>query len=278
MRPDLGSHKKTRLVQAGCQRSGSILHDKVSKEHAAFLTDDFRQIFGQNEDQSSLRFATILHSVVPVDTKRAIDAVIEMENELHRLLASDGLQFLGAVEVEVVNLDLMRRIKASTGDQARKLTVLERLVDPGDGTLDTGLLIHIHGILDLRASILRDDEIRDRLQQSPFWSRSGHQVEVKSFFVKNSITTNLTNIASYITKGGNESLRYNPGFGRDPADQVEASIWRQGLGRKEYGADTVTDERALSFFEIAILDDVWRTLMDRAADGRGYLVSIGENL
>jgi hypothetical protein len=276
VRPDLGSHKKTRLIQAGCCDSGSILHGKVSEEHAALLTNDFHRIFGQSDNQSSLRFVTFLHTVVPVDTKRAIDAVTEMEGEIHRLLASDGLRFLGAVEVEVVNLDLMRRINASKGDQARKLKVLERLVDPVAGMLNVGLLIHIHGVLDLRNSILQDGEIRDRLQQSPFWSRSGHQVEVKSFFAKNSTKTNLANIAAYITKGGNETLRYNPGFGRDPVDQLEASIWRQGLGRKEYGADTVTDERALAFSEIATLDQIWQTLMGRSTDGRGYIVSIGE--
>lgn len=142
MRPDLGSHKKTRLTRAGCCDSGSILHEKVSKEHARILTDDFRHVFGQNADQSNLRFVTILHSVVPVDARRAIDAVTEMEKEIHRRLASDGLHFLGAVEVEVVGLDLMRRIKATGEDQVRKLTVLERLVDPIDGALDRGLLIH----------------------------------------------------------------------------------------------------------------------------------------
>lgn len=278
MRPDLGSHKKTRLARAGCCDSGSILHDKVSKAHAAVLTDNFRRAFGRSEDQSNLRLVTILHSVVPVDEKRAIDAVTEMEKELHRLLASNGLRFLGAVEVEVVSLDLMRRIISSSEDQSRKLTVLDRLIDPGQGTLDKGLLIHIHGVMDLRNSALRDDEIRDRLRQSPFWSRSGYQVEMKSFFAKNSTTKNLANIAAYITKGGNEKLRYNPGFGRDPADQIEASIWRQGLGRKDKGAETATDERALSFSEIAKLDEIWRMLMDRAQDGRGYMVSIGEGL
>lgn len=275
-RPDLGTHKKTRLSQAGCHESVSILHDSVSSQHAALLTDDFRQVFGQSEDQSNLRFVTILHSVVPIDAGRTSASVAEMESEIHRQLASTGVHLLGAVEVEVVNLDLMRRIKASTGGQARKLTVLERLIDCADDTLDIGLLVHFHGVLDFRNSKLQDGEIRNRLQQSPFWSRSGHQVEVKALFSKSSITTNLANIAAYITKGGNERLRYNPGFGRDPVDQLEASIWRKGTGRKEYGAETVTDERALSFTEITTLDEVWRTLMDRAPDDRGYLVSIGE--
>jgi hypothetical protein len=276
LKPDLGIHKKTRLVQAGCHGSGSILHDKVSSQHAALLTDDFRKTFGQSLDQSNLRFVTILHSVVPVDTGRAMASVAEMEQEIQKSLGSTGVQFLGAVEVEVVNLNLMRRIKASKGDQARKLTVLERLIDPADGILDTGLLVHIHGVLDLCNSILQEDEIRVRLQQSSFWSRSGHQVEVKAFFSKNDITKNLGDIAGYITKGGNETLRYNPGFGRDPADQLEAAIWRTGLGRKDSGAETITDERALSFSEIAALDEIWRSLMDRSADGRGYLVSINE--
>ena len=277
MKPDLGSHKKTRLTQAGCHGSGSILHDNVAKQHATLLADDFRKIFGQSEDQSNLRFVTILHSVVPVDTGRAIASIAEMEREIERILATTGARFLGAVEVEVVSLELMRRIKASKGDQARKLTVLEGLIDPDDGYLDTGLLVHIHGVLDLCNSILREDEVRDRLQASPFWSKAPYQFELKEFFSTNDITKNLVNIAAYITKGGNETLRYNPGFGRDPADQLEARVWRAGLGRKDSGADTVTDERALSFTEISRLDKIWRALMDRSPDGRGYVISVGES-
>lgn len=274
MKPDLGSHKKTRLVQAGCHSSRSILHDQVSKEHAMLLANDFRQIFGQSEDQSNLRFVMILHSVVPVDTGRAIASAAEIELEIKRVLSPTGARFLGAVEVEIVSLELMRRIKASKGDQARKLTVLEGLIDPADGYFDAGILVHIHGVLDLCNSILREDEIRGQLQASPFWSKAPYQVELKEFFSTNDITKNLTNIAAYITKGGNEALRYNPGFGRDPTEHLEAQIWRAGLGRKDSGADTTTDERALSFREISTLDEIWRALMDRSTNGRGYLISI----
>lgn len=154
--------------------------------------------------------------------------------------------------------------------------MLEGLIDPADGYLDTGLLVHVHGVLDLCNSILREDEIRDRLQASPFWSKAPYQVELKAFFSTNDITKNLTNIAAYITKGGNETLRYNPGFGRDPTEHLEAQIWRAGIGRKDNGADTTTDERALSFREISSLDEIWRALMHWSANGRGYLISIGE--
>lgn len=276
IKPDLGSHKKTRLTRAGCHESGSILHDSVAKQHATLLTNDFRKIFGKSEDQSNLRFVTILHSVVPVDTGRAIASASEMEREIERMLTPTGARFLGAVEVEVVSLDLMRRIKASKGDQTRKLTVLEGLIDPADGYLDTGILVHIHGVMDLCNSILREHEIRDRLQASPFWSKAPYQVELKAFFSTNDITKNLTQIAEYITKGGNETLRYNPGFGRDPTEHLEAQIWRAGLGRKDSGADTATDERSLSYSEISTLDEIWRWLMGRSADRRGHLISIGE--
>jgi len=44
IRPDLGTHKRTRLMQAECDRSKSLLHDDVAERHAELLTDDFRHM------------------------------------------------------------------------------------------------------------------------------------------------------------------------------------------------------------------------------------------
>jgi hypothetical protein len=88
---------------------------------------------------------------------------------------------------------------------------------------------------------------------------------------------NLRNIASYLTKGGNDQLRYNAGFGRDLVEDLDAKIWRAGTGRADKGGETVADERGLTVGEIKFLDDMWRELMDRKRNKRGYLVRIGGN-
>ena len=91
-------------------------------------------------------------------------------------------------------------------------------------------------------------------------------------FKSRSIGQNLQGIASYLTKGGNEQLRYKAGYGRDLAEDLEAKIWRAGLGRKDGGAETVEDDRGLTVGEVAFLDEVYDKLMRSRRDRRGYLV------
>ncbi len=69
------------------------------------------------------------------------------------------------------------------------------------------------------------------------------------------------------------------------AEDLDAKIWREGTGRadkgepknreREHDGETVADERGLTIGEIVFLDDVWRELMDRKRNKRGYLVRLG---
>jgi hypothetical protein len=96
-----------------------------------------------------------------------------------------------------------------------------------------------------------------------------------TLFKDRTVIQNIQGIASYVTKGGNEQLRYNTGFGRDLDDDLDAKMWRAGTGRADKGGETVSDERGLTVGEIAFLDDVWRNLMGRKRNKRGYLVRLG---
>lgn len=273
MRPDLGSHKKTKLIRAGCAGSGSLLHSDVANAHSISLRQDFRDRYENvpPEDQDHLRFVTILHSVTRLDSDQVIQAAYEMDDCITGAFSGTGATCLGAIEFEIVNLAMLRRIGSLKDDETRKLDVLERLTD---GQLDTGVLIHFHGVVDLSNSILRSDELRERLMTTEKWQKSDYQVELKGFYKTRTLAENLDGIAGYITKGGNDTLRYNPGFGRDPDDQLDAQVWRAGMGRADRGGETISDERSLTLGEIAFLDQVWLQLMMRRQDHRGYLIAL----
>jgi hypothetical protein len=271
MQPDLGTHKRTRLTQAGCEGSGSLLHDDVARRHAELLARDFLAQFGHEHPQQ-LRFVTVLHSVTGMNEGEVLRAAASMERNIRLAFSGTGVACTGVTEVEAVNLRLMRRAGSPQGSEYRKLRVLEKLLPPSDDDLEFGILVHFHGVLDLRNSILCEAGVRDLLRGVEDWRRAPFQIEVKKLFASRSTADNLKNIAAYVTKGGNDTLRYNLGFGRDLDGDLDARVWRAGTGRADKGAETVTDERSLSFAAIALLDRVWIGLMIRRADDRGYVL------
>jgi hypothetical protein len=234
-----------------------------------------------------------------LDKDAVMRAVEEMETALSRVFDGSETWLLGAVEVEIVNVGLLRRIGTGGDDEARKLNVLQRLdetdaLDAADErsgsralemvdseTADehgsSRALVHFHGIVDLvdGNSSLREKVFHERAKEMACWLRSPYQIELKRLFKNRTVLQNVQEISRYLTKGGNDQLRYNAGFGRDLDQDLDAKIWRAGTGRADKGGETVADERGLTVGEIAFLDSVWRELMDRNSDGRGYLLPLG---
>jgi len=284
MRPDLGVHKRIRLRRAGCGESKSLLHDSVARHHSKLLQDDYKKRWGhltRDLALTRLRLLTVLNSIVPLNQRAVIRSVERMERVLERVFKEAGARLLGAVEVEIVNLSLLRKIGSLSEDETRKLNVLESIsasdAENGSkipGAQEVGVLVQFHGIVDLgvRNSLLREDQLRKGTKKITAWQRSPYQVEIKRLFKDRSVEQNLQDIASYITKGGSDRLRYNAGFGRDLAEDLDAKIWRTGTGRTDEGGDTVADERGLTIGEIKFLDDIWNALMARKLNKRGYLV------
>ena len=282
-RPNLGTQKNTRLRRAGCGASGTLLHRNVAAQHGELLAEDYVKRLGKlkrAEAYERLRFLTVLHSVVPLDKRKVFRAIQQMEVSLGRVFDGSGVWMLGAVEVEIVSIALLRRKGSLGNDEARKLNVLEGLQRTSGFTKDypdSGVLVHFHGVVDLGNSTLREDQLRKRFSKVAAWQRSPYQIELKRLFSENTVSKNLRFLASYLTKGGNDQLRYNPGFGRDLDEELDAKIWRSGLGRADQGGETSPDERGLTLVEIAFLDQTWRDLMDRKRNGRGYLVKFSGN-
>ncbi|MGJ0394344.1 MAG: hypothetical protein ACR650_16625 [Methylocystis sp.] len=286
-RPDLGTHKKTRLKQAGVGQSGSLLHDQVAKKHAALLAGELKtraRKVGLEEANDRFRFMTVLQAVVEPDLEKVCEAVKAMEADFEHTVGQMGLWSRGAIELEIVNLTILKKISGLSDGEARKLNVLTDLTEaqefdglllPASGAV-TGLLVHSHVVVDMGAGHKTAEvALRERIRRRGCWDKK-YQLEIKGLFRNRNVADNLDKIAAYVTKGGNENLRYNAGFGRDLAEDVESKMWRKGLGRADKTGETIEDERGLTAGDVAALDGLYVWLMKRRNDNRGYIIGSNE--
>jgi hypothetical protein len=283
IRYDLGAHKKTRLKLAGAENSGSLLHDNISKVHAQKLSTELRNRADKagTSAKNRFRFMTILQAVVEPSEKMVSTSVEALEGQFQTIIGDLGLWSRGTIELEMVNLTILEKISSLSDNEARKLNVLTELGElqefmglmiPTSKSL-TRVLVHCHVVVDLgKTPEATEEEIRKRIRSKGYWNKSKYQVEIKGLFKNRAVSTNLNKIAAYVVKGGNENLRYNAGFGRDLAEDLEAKIWRAGTGRKDKGAETIEDERGLTVAEVKRLDELYVWLMKRRRDKRGYLI------
>ena len=284
VRYNLGTHKRIRLRRACVESSGSLLHDGVAKAHAIklFLELNRRAKAISADADQRLRFMTVLQGVVD-PTIEAVEAeVVRLETAFKSMLSSMRLWSRGAIELEMVNLDILERIKTAREDEGRKLNVLSSLMPvkefqglmvPDDKT-KSKILVHCHAVIDLGKYPARNLELLlDKKKREPSWNTTAYQVEIKGLFKNRTASKNLNAIAAYVTKGGNENLRYSAGFGRDLAEDLEAKIWRVGLLDKD---EKVADERGLTVGEVQQLDQLYVWLMRRRSDKRGYIIGTSD--
>jgi hypothetical protein len=283
IRYDLGKQKKTRLKIAGVANSGSLLHNDISKKHAEKLAVELKARAKKigSEANERFRFVTILQSLVNPTIASVSIEVERLEAQFDTIFGEEGLWSRGTIELELINLSILERISKARNVEARKLNVLNSIGDKEDyfGLLipasksDTKVLVHAHVVVDFgkdhEATKLKID---NKIDVSGYWNQP-FQKEIKSLFRNKAVAKNLSHIASYVTKGGNDQLRYNAGFGRDLAEDLEAKIWRAGLGRKDKGGETIEDERGLTVQEVKALDELYVWLMERRKDKRGYIIS-----
>jgi len=284
---DLGTHKKTKLKRCGYKRSRlTLLNDQVAMRHANRILARFGdkwEHLPKSTETKRLRFLTVLGSVEKVDVTMILGGVESLERDLRAVLKPiSGIDVLGAFEIEIFNLSVLEK-RAKDKNERRKLTVLKSMMPTLNNTLwerekhdSSYALIHVHALVDLgeRDPDGKQDDLEQRLKmQFP----GAYRVELKKTFEDQPIRKNLMHIANYLTKGGNESLRYNAKFGRDDhsADWLEHQIWRQGgSGDKKRNSDPdagVEDARSLSVREVQVLAESVDKLMDRHSRREGYL-------
>ena len=284
MRYNLGMHKRTRLKRAGAGNSRTLLHDDVSKKHADKLFEELNtraKTLGRSADQR-LRFMTVLQELTDPEIEDVEQAVRQLEDIFKSMLGSLKLWSRGTIELEMVNLDILDRIGKARDDEQRKMNVLlglwtkedfQGLMIAADKT-KSKILVHCHVVVDLGKDFISNEAmLRKKVAGVISWQRCKYQVEIKGLFKNRKTSKNLAAIAAYVTKGGNENLRYNAGFGRDLAEDLDAKIWRLfGIGRSSRGGETVEDERGLTVGEVQQLDALYVWLMNRRRDKRGYVL------
>lgn len=250
-----------------------------------------------------LRFVTVLDSVEVLDPKRVLRIVHEFKAQLQSVIEGcRGIWCLGAIEVEVVSMEMMRKLKSQTDSEKRKLEVLESMLHrlpKRDRELSCYFLIHFHGIVAATRQAHFDD-LERHLKQ--VWKQEPRQVLLKplSKVFKGKPKTprkSLVDIARYITKGGNDwygkkaYLRYKVAFDNEQDQSLEAwenRNWRQTKQqnsqldeelkeelRREHKEEGVEDVLSMTRSEICALAQVIDGMMGWTRNRTGYLVCAG---
>lgn len=238
--------------------------------------------------QDRFRFVTVLHSLEPLDIDAALRTIKGFKKQLHSVIEScRGIWCVGAIEVEVVNMALLRKHKGHTDSEERKFLVcksMERRLATWDQGSSSYFLIHFHGIV-VKNQRGGFEELERQLKHR--WNDEPRQVQIKPLskvFKGKPKTTreNLVDIARYVTKGGNDwvkkkpYLRYKMSFDNEHLATEEAWVnkhWRQDKElrgeRIEHGLD---DTLGMTPLEICALARVIDGMMGLDRKRMGYLV------
>jgi hypothetical protein len=277
---DLARQKRAKLNQSlGSRSRSTLLDDKVRAAHADRLRAQFLKLWGglaKEDEQRRLRLWTLADSIVPLRENAVLDAVDRMHAKLETVYwRVPGVQLIGAIEVEVCNLALMRQL-ASHEAERRKLRLIEELAarseEPAVGS-SSQALIQFHGLIDLGD---RTEVPSEALASAArrFWPRPS-QARHERLRPDLSVREALTGSAAYMVKGGNENLLYKLSFGYDTREKLE----RQFLGSNQAigctGPDAFARHMSLSIDEIGCLGTVIDRFMGWSGGQRtrsGYLV------
>jgi hypothetical protein len=292
---NLNTHKKKKLAKTERGRF-TLLAKDVQKDHAKRLTALFEDKWGgfsKPEEQRRLRFVTILHDTTPCNVEDIQASISEMRERLEVTLSRvKGIHFVGAVEVEIVNLPVLRQIaNRDDENEHRKLAVLEAMSVRHQNPLDhhdVVALVHLHGIADLGRWADRNKKENWLAQELRSAWKGEYRVQVKGFSRERDgraipIRRNLANIADYMVKGGNEDLRYSARFGREAkddgsplaADALDHKM-KKGAGNARCNEEAILeDTRSLSVGEIDVLVRVIDRLMGKGKR-EGYLIKHGK--
>ena len=328
----IGSHNGVRLrrsLAAGGKLDlveRTLLTPEVHKAHAKRLADRYLRTWSKSHDKSvegwkrlplqirksiskpsahdiaanHYRFLTVVDSITAVDAGAGLKAAIKLKEKLITTASAvSGITLLGALEVEVVSMRLMRelrRLDQTTDSEYRKLDVCEALAQSQKGTIysedDSLFLVHFHGVVTAKKPE-QFEAFYERMRKVKTWNIAPRQLEMKAMSRvyagrSKSMEQNLNHIAAYITKGGNDwcankaYLRYKIGFENDDAKVNDEASWvaknwrRSELLRQEHAEDGIVDLLSMTAAEIVQLALVVDGLMGLNRTRTGYLVSVGK--
>lgn len=278
----------------------TLLTPEIQKQHAQALEERFVQQAKRlitptaktiDKAQENFRFVTLLDSLQLVDKHKILAACDQMRRDIHAAVAeTSGIWLLGVIEVEIVNMHIMRKIRDhgnASDSEMRKLEVLEAMCNDVQLKNAASLaLIHFHGLATSVQNI-NFDTLRTKINKVHRWRRTARQVEIKKLSEhyagkKKSLANNLRYISSYITKGGNDwaagkaYLRYKIGFNND--DSIDEGAWvlknyrRNHDLLKQVVEDGLEDVLSMTGHEIATQAQVIHELMSLKRNRTGYLI------
>jgi len=300
-----GSHNKVRLNKALASvgkyevQDSTLLSPHVHKIHSRKLADRYlKRIahyknlgYKNNSVTEKFRFLTLLHSVEIMDVQRTLQTIKKFQLQLQNTIeGSKGIWCLGTVEVEVINIEKMRMIhEDQTASEARKLNVIESMIKrlrKNDQYLSSFFLVHFHGIV-TASSQYRFNDFADALKKNKVWKREPRQIQLKPISTQfksksKSLDNNLADIATYITKGGNDwiggksYLRYKLAFENEylfNEDEWVNKNWRRNeLLKQEHSEEGLEDALSMNVSEIVSLASVIDQMMSFNRTRTGYLV------
>ena len=307
----LGSHNSKKLNWALALTNNlhlndcTLLTEGIHKIHTNRLRDRYvkryisikNKVASFNKQHSSeiafnrFRFLTVVDCVEVINHSKAIDAIQTFRNNLTETInQSVGIWCLGAIEVEVISIEMMRLLAMhSTDSEKRKLDVCETLLkslSKRDQNLSSFFLIHFHGVV-TGTKESRFIKFSENLHKNKKWKRAPRQIELKSLSRRyqgnaKAIERSLNDIARYITKGGNDwygekaYLRYKLGFDNEDIQTEDSWVnknWRKNeILRKEHKEEGIEDMLSMNPYEISTLAQVIDTMMKSKRDLTGYLL------
>ena len=300
-----GSHNKVRLNKALGSvgkfdlQDRTLLSQNIHEVHSKKLADRFLKRvlhyknigYKNNSIAEKFRFLTLLHSVEIMDVQRTIQTIKKFQLQLQNTIeGSKGIWCLGTVEVEVINIEKMRMIhEDQTESEARKLNVIESMIKrlrKNDQYLSSFFLVHFHGIV-TASSQYRFNDFADALKKNKVWKREPRQIQLKPISTQfksksKSLDNNLADIATYITKGGNDwiggksYLRYKLAFENEylfNEDEWVNKNWRRNeVLKQEHSEEGLEDALSMNVSEIVSLASVIDQMMSFNRTRTGYLV------
>ncbi len=314
-RYDIGTWNKVKLRKALALTSDfqlatrTLLDEKVHAEHAERMSTKF--IAKADALKKSLppivknkesavtqrcRFLTLLHSVEVLDVETTVAEVKRFKQLLEcAIYQSKGIWCAGAIEVEVVSLELMHKVQTENGlSEKRKYDacqLLSKQLKKSERVHVSHFLLHFHGVV----FASHEDRFREfesllknfKVNNKRIWSKVDRQILFKSIAKqfagkKKTLNANLKDIARYITKGGNDwfagkaYLQYKLAFENDDVlseDEWVQKNWRRNKSlRQEHTEDGIESVLSLTKAEIICLAQTIDAMMNLSRNRLGYMV------
>ena len=252
----INSHRIKRLEEIGRVETKTLLNPKISNQMAIRVERNIlKKIDETGIESDGMRFATFLNEVVEMDRGAVKKSVNEMLEKIDEIFTFKRVYLFGASELEIVNINFIKEVVKKSGKQKRKLEVLKAMTkDKFLEEKSSLVMVHAHIFC---MSEDGDNEFWEKIStKAETFFKTKHAVRIQKLFTRYDTSTNVKNIAGYVTKCGNELFRLKAAQERDTyADEISA---RPG-GR---------DVRSLTKSQLIFLDDLYLDLQNRIEGAR----------